>query len=159
MLDASQLIREELIFPNLEAQDNLDAVGQLADQLKARGFVRDTFKAAVLKREQIYPSGLPMPGHKIAIPHTDAEHVIAPTIAFARLTRPVPWHVMGDPSESMDVQLVSMFALNDPKEVSTFLVQLITVYQDSEILGKLLKASSTREIMDTLKAAMAAQQN
>ena len=68
-----------------------------------------TFPDAILERERLYPSGPPMEGHKIAIPHTDAEHVNQSMILFARLAKPLEFASMGDPDEKISIQLISMF--------------------------------------------------
>jgi glucitol operon activator protein len=59
---------------NMEAPDKREAIAVLADALRAAGKVRETFLEAVLQREAEFPTGLPIPGAAIAIPHTARLH-------------------------------------------------------------------------------------
>ncbi|MCF7934526.1 MAG: PTS sugar transporter subunit IIA [Spirochaetia bacterium] len=129
---------------NLNASTKEEALTIMAERLYELGYVKQTFKEAILDREAHYPSGLPMEGEKIAIPHTDAEHVTQSVICFAQLTQPVEFSVMGDPSQSVSVQMISMFALKEKKEIGHLLEVLITTYQDAALL-KELKASNDVE--------------
>ena len=60
------MIHKELIFLDLEAKDKQQAISLLADKLLAAGKVRDTYKDAVLIREQTYPTGLPRASSRFA---------------------------------------------------------------------------------------------
>jgi len=46
---------------------------------------------------------LPMEGHKIAIPHTDATHVKESAICFARLAKSVTFQCMGDSDIEIEI--------------------------------------------------------
>ena len=95
-----------------------------------------------------------MEGHKIAIPHTDAEHVNKSVILFARLANPLEFASMGDPDEKLQVQLVSMFALAEKKQIGYLLEVLITAYSDNEVLDAILKAPSAKAIYGILRKAV-----
>ena len=144
------VLREDCIIENLEATSKEEALTAMSNILLARGYVKESFPEAILEREKHYPSGLPMEGHKIAIPHTDAEHVNKSVILFARLANPLEFASMGDPDEIIQVSLISMFALAEKKEIGKMLEALITAYSNNDVLDAVLKASSAREIYDIL---------
>ncbi|HKK48096.1 MAG TPA: PTS sugar transporter subunit IIA, partial [Alkalispirochaeta sp.] len=123
----------------------------MAQHLVQTGYCHESFVDAILERERIHPSGLPMPGHKIAIPHTDADHVKRSVILFARLKNPVPFRSMGDPHERLPVQMISMFALHEKKRTGDMLETLITVYQRHEVLDAILNAGDRDEIYELLR--------
>jgi len=148
------MVREDLILTNLTAASRDDALTQMASTLVESGLCTPEFPAAILQREHEHPSALPMEGHKIAIPHTDAEHVIDSTIMFARLTRPVFFQAMGSPEKRIPVRLISMFALRESSMIGDLLETLITAYQDNKLLNDLLYARSRREIFTLLQRAM-----
>lgn len=147
----SDLVRPECVFENLIATSRDEALTTMARYLVDGGYCHESFVDAILERERIHPSGLPMPGHKIAIPHTDADHVKRSVILFARLKNSVPFRSMGDPHERLPVQMISMFALQEKKLTGDMLETLITVYQRHEILDAILNACDGEEIYAVLR--------
>jgi PTS system galactitol-specific IIA component len=148
------VLKEDCIIDNLEAATKEEALTTMCKLLLSKGYVKDSFPAAILEREKLYPSGLPMEGHKIAIPHTDAEHVNESVILFARLAKPIEFSSMGDPDEKLQVQLISMFALKEKKKIGFLLDVLINAYSDNDVLDAILKASSATEIYKILFEAV-----
>lgn len=148
------LVKPEFVLHDLEYSTQNDVLRSMAGLLVKRGFCRASFIDAILERERLHPSGLPMPGPKIAIPHTDAEHVHRSVILFARLTQPVEFRSMGDPEERLQIQLVSMFALKEKRLIGDLLETLITVYQNEEILTSLLDAPDSLSMYRILHHAV-----
>ncbi|MEX2442895.1 MAG: PTS sugar transporter subunit IIA [Alkalispirochaeta sp.] len=153
-LQFSDLVHPECVFENLEARSRDEALATMAQYLVDSGYCHKTFPDAILERERIHPSGLPMLGHKIAIPHTDADHVKSSVILFARLKSPVSFFSMGAPDERIPVQMISMFALKEKKLIGDMLETLITVYQHHEVLDAILNASDGEEIYALLRDAV-----
>ncbi|MDR1308264.1 MAG: PTS sugar transporter subunit IIA [Treponema sp.] len=153
-MKVEDILKEDCIIENLEASTREEVLSAMCGVLLDKGYVKESFPAAILERERLYPSGLPMEGHKIAIPHTDAEHVNESVILFARLARPVEFSSMGDPDEKLQVQMVSMFALKEKKNIGFLLEVLITTYSDSAVLDAILKAPSVKAIYDILYEAV-----
>ncbi|MDR2143934.1 MAG: PTS sugar transporter subunit IIA [Treponema sp.] len=149
-----EILKEDCIIERLDAATKEEALVSMCAVLAEKGYVKDSFPDAILERERLYPSGLPMEGHKIAIPHTDAEHVNESVLLFARLARPVEFSSMGDPDEKIQVQLVSMFALKEKKKIGFLLDVLINAYSDTDTLDAILKASSAKEMYDILYKAV-----
>lgn len=144
------MIKKELIFVDYTVQDRDNALSIMAECLHEKGYVKETYLEAVLERERIFPSGLPMEEHKIAIPHTDSDHVNRSAILFMRLKEPVEFGVMGAPEEKIRVKMISMLALKEKKEIGKLLETLINVYQKTEIMEEILKAPSGEEIYQIL---------
>jgi PTS system galactitol-specific IIA component len=149
-----EVLKEDCIIENLKVKTKEEALTAMCGILLAKGYVKDSFLQAILERERLYPSGLPMEGHKIAIPHTDAEHVNESVILFARLEDPVEFSSMGDPDEKILVRLVSMFALKEKKKIGFLLDVLITAYSDNDTLEAILRAPSAKEIYKFLYKAV-----
>jgi PTS system galactitol-specific IIA component len=145
-MTVKDILKEDCIIENLEAKTKEEVLTAMSRILFSKGYVKDSFQGAILERERLYPSGLPMEGHKIAIPHTDAEHVNNSVILFARLAQPVEFSSMGDPDEKLQVQLVSMFALKEKKKIGFLLDVLISAYSDNAVLDAILQAPSTGDI-------------
>ena len=150
------VLKEDCIIERLDAASKEEALNTMSNILLKRGYVKESFPEAIIEREKHYPSGLPMEGHKIAIPHTDADHVNKSIILFARLAKPLEFASMGDPDEKIQVSLISMFALAEKKDIGKMLEVLITAYSNNDILEAILNASSAKEIFDILYRSVGA---
>lgn len=148
------LIRPDFVLHDLDSGDREGVLREMASLLVDRGFCKPSFVEAILARERAHPSGLPMPGPKIAIPHTDAEHVERSVILFARLKRPVDFRSMGDPEQVLPVQLVSMLALKEKRLIGDLLETLITAYQNEQTLTDLLEAPDAGAMYAILRHAV-----
>ena len=99
-LKFGDLVHEDLILDDLSPSSREEALERMAENYVERGFCRPEFVQAILDREVAHPSALPMSGLKIAIPHTDAEHVNRSALLFARLRQPLEFRSMGDPNKN-----------------------------------------------------------
>lgn len=153
-LQFADLVTPELIVPDLPAANREEALRMMAEMLVQAEFCEPSFVEAILERERYHPSALPMAGHKIAIPHTDAIHVRRSAILFARLRRPVEFISMGSMDERLDVQMISMFALREKNLIGDLLETLISVYQHDEVLEALLRAEDRNRMYCILHDAV-----
>ena len=144
------MIHKELIFLDIEAKDKQEVISRLADALFAAGKVRDTYKQAVLAREEVDPTGLPLGEYNIAMPHTFAEHVIEPVIAVARLKKPVDFLEMGTADVHLPVSLVMMMAISNPQEQVGLLRRILRLLSDEETLQTVMASADTEEMYQAL---------
>ena len=138
MIVENKLTYELFAITPLCAQTAEDAIRQLGGYLQQQGIVRDTYIEAVLKREEIFPTGLPTPEIHVAIPHTDPEHVIKPAIAIGVLEKPVVFGEMGNSDSKLDVQLICMLAIAQSESLINLLEKLVLGFQDTEFLKSML---------------------
>jgi PTS system galactitol-specific IIA component len=145
------LIKEELIFTklNVETTDNL--FRELSDNLIRNGYVKKSFYESLRKREQVFPTGLALEEYNVAIPHTDAEHVIKPCISIAILDNPIKFKCMEDETVYVDVNVVFMLGLNEGHNQLEMLQQLIQLIQNKSILKQMLKAKNGVEIIKIIE--------
>jgi len=144
------LIHSEFILYKLEASDKEAALSQMASFLIQKGCCHKSFKEAILQRERVNPSALPLQGFNIAIPHTDAEHVIQSSLLLASLKKPINFQTMGSPNNITPVFIISMFALKEAEEIGNMLSELITAYQKKELRQSIWKARSQEHIYEIL---------
>jgi PTS system galactitol-specific IIA component len=104
----------------------------------------------VLDRELSYPTGLQARVTGVAVPHTDTTHVLLPAVAVATLKQPIIFNGMGAPDTKIDVYIVIMLAVHDPKEVITVLRKIIGIVQNDDAINKMLAAKKTFEIKEIL---------
>jgi len=142
------LLVQSAIVLKYPAENAEDIVNVLGRRLFEDGYTRESFVQAALDREEEMPTGLPLNGsYNAAIPHTDVEHVIKPGVAFATLKSPVIFQNMAVPEESVDVSLVFLLALDQPKAQIGMLQQIAGILQDPQIIKDLMNASECEDII------------
>ncbi|WP_040206989.1 PTS sugar transporter subunit IIA [Neobacillus jeddahensis] len=123
----------KITFFELEASDRQEALRKMAESLYAAELVSASFHDGIVAREESFPTGLAVEPYGIAIPHTDADMVITPQIAFASLKNPVKFQMMGSGGE-IDVSLIFMLALKKAEDQLTMLQRLMEIFQDRALL-------------------------
>jgi PTS system galactitol-specific IIA component len=146
----SPVLPEALVLLDLAADDAAAAMRTLATQLYRQGFVKASYIEAVLQREAVYPTGFPtvIP---VALPHTDVEHCLRPALAIARLTQPVSFGMIGDPTQTVETRLIFMLSVTDPAAQVRWLRRLVDCFQQPELLGRVLEAASAAEVVALLQ--------
>jgi PTS system galactitol-specific IIA component len=130
-------IDENLIMLGLDAGKNEDVLAQMAQVLQQQGYVKESYKEAVIARERIFATGLPTESYGVAIPHTDIVHVAEPAICVARLKNPVDFVIMGEEEATVPVNLVFMLAMKEQHAQLDLLQKLMAILQDQEAMGYL----------------------
>lgn len=140
---------ESVTFFKLEVEERSEILKVMAQALYEKGLVMETFEKAVLEREEVFPTGLPLGTYGVAIPHTDAEHVVRSQMAFASLKNPVTFRMMGT-GENMEVSLVFMLALKQSDDQLTMLQRLVEIFQDATRLEEFAACQSHEEFKQVL---------
>jgi len=135
----------------LKAAHAEEVIRQLGDRLMKAGYVRGSFVEAALARERSIPTGLPLNGKfNAAIPHTEIEHVIKPGIGMATLAEPVVFHNMVSPDETVEVRLVFVLALDQPKSQIEMLQEIAKVLQNPDLVTNLVNAQNLEHVYQAL---------
>ncbi|SFL36795.1 PTS sugar transporter subunit IIA [Pelosinus propionicus] len=140
----------DLVILHMEAETSNEIIQNLGALMFAKGYVRDSYIKAVLERERNLPTGLPIGDFCVAIPHTDSGHVNRSTIAITTLKKPTIFHSMVNPEEILNVEVVFLLAVKDPNLQIQLLKNLMSVFQNKELLIKVRDASSKEEISELL---------
>src|SRR5512142_199627 len=131
----SDFLVPEAVILGMDAATASEVIHNLGGKLLSAGYVRETFIEAVLEREKTIPTGLPLSGkHNAAIPHTDIEHVIKPGLGMATLVKPVVFNNMISPEEKVEVRLVFVLALEQPKSQIEMLQEVAQVLQRPDVV-------------------------
>lgn len=145
------MIQEDLIFASVNVTTKEEIISLLAKKLLDMGKVKDTYKDAVLTREESYPTGLSLGKYCIAMPHTFAEHVIEPAIAVAKLENPVTFLEMASTDSKLSVSLVLMMAISNPQEQLVLLRKILRLFSDEEVIDTLMQSKTAEEMYKTLR--------
>jgi len=148
------MISEDLIFLRENFKSANDVISFLSEQLKNYSYVNEGFLVAVLERESKFPTGLYLGDINVAIPHTDIKYAKKSGIAIARLNKPVNFRRMDNPDEEINVSLVFLLSVVDPKEYVNFLSKLTASFGDSSFVKKLYLAESKEDFSKSLKESL-----
>lgn len=141
-----QFLKEELIKLHLvcDSQDQLFDI--MYEEAFKRGYVSESFIGKIKEREAVFPTGLNMNNYNVAIPHTDPECVFEQFIGVVTLEKPVPFRLMDDNTQEVDVNVVLMLGLNQPHSQLAVLQQLMQVIQDENNIEQILQAETSKDI-------------
>jgi galactitol PTS system EIIA component len=145
------VISDKLIEIGIGTAVKAEAIKILADKLKAEGYVRDGYYENVMKREEVFPTGLPsvIP---IALCHTEAQYVKQSALAVGTLKKPIEFCEMGTPDNFVKVEMIFLLALNDPKEQIPWLQKMMATFKSKEDLEKIKNASDPKSLAEYLQA-------
>lgn len=144
------LLKHDLIQLDWEVADQDEFFNRMSDKLLGRGYVKESFLTAIKAREQAYPTALPTQPEAIAIPHSDAEHIIEPFIASTRLASPVTWHEMANNDETHAVRFIFMLGFTQEDGHVEVLQTLLENFQDPEFMKRLGQARTEDEYVTAL---------
>lgn len=142
------MYRRELCWAALSAHSAEEAMGVMGLALEQCGCVKPSFQRALLDREAASPTGLPLAGRKVAIPHTDPEHVNTPAIAVCTLSSPVSFGEMGNPEQLLPVEIIAMLAFPDHESSQQSLFRLIERFQQEAFVEQLCAAPDAQALFD-----------
>ena len=141
---------EEIVQLDITPKDSTEALSIVSDELIKKNVVKESYKDAIIKREEEFPTGLNAPSCGIAIPHTDAIHVNKPQIAIARLAQPVKFLQMGDGAD-VEAKLIFMLALKEPHAQLETLQKLMALIQNETAVAELIAAKDSKTVINVLK--------
>ena len=78
------------------------ALAHIGEEMLAKGVVHDSYPAALLEREAIYPTGIALERHAVAIPHCEATHAKSAAIYLIRPDKPVNFQQADDDGDIAD---------------------------------------------------------
>lgn len=141
----SGIVSSRFVYRQLAVADTDALFETVGADLHSAGRVCDTFVAGLKTREAKYPTGISVSGG-VAIPHTDAEHVLEDTIAVVTLAEPVHFGSMGGGEERVNVTTVFLLALHDPSQHMTFLSRVVKGLQNEEFVQELHSSQDAASI-------------
>lgn len=143
-------IYKDLLFCNYEADTFDQVISFLGSRLFKARKVSSDFVENVLKREYDFPTGLPTQPYGVAIPHTEQEYVYDTCLSFCTLKNPVMFKSMLGDGSDVPVKFVFLLASKDSNGHMSFMKNIMTAFQSSDIQRNLAEAKSSEELYTTL---------
>ncbi|ECL4818666.1 PTS sugar transporter subunit IIA [Salmonella enterica] len=112
---------------------------RLAESLQADGLVKPGFTDGVLEREKVYPTGIFMETHSVAIPHTEFEHVNRTGFAIGINLAGVEFQRTDEPEESVVPQIVVMMAIDKTCEKVAIIQSLFALLANRDRVNDIVK--------------------
>ena len=145
------LLDETLIFMNVEAPDYETLLHDLSGKLQEKGYVKDGYADAVIRREKLYPTGLPTNIMKVAVPHAiERDYVLEPRVLVATLKEPVAFKEMGDGVRDVMVNIVFLLAVCGSNDQLTILQKIVGLFSENNAMAELKQAATTSELYQIL---------
>lgn len=150
---------KDLVFC-LEADNQEQLFDQVATLLEDKKVVTDTYRAALIEREKMFPTGLDMEFlgkdlPNVAIPHTDTIHNLTENVVVVRLAKPVTFHNMIAPDKEVEVSLLFFIINNSSSSQTNILAQLMDFFTGNGHLEALSKITEPEALFQYISEATA----
>lgn len=123
-----ELFRDDLMW-EISARDKSDAISQICDALREKGYVSEDFEEKLWQQERLTATSI---GNRVAIPHVFDEHVRKEFIAVVRLKHRILW----DKEEQADVLFVMAVRPEQIPDASGFILRYKELYSKN---GKIIR--------------------
>jgi PTS system galactitol-specific IIA component len=127
-------ILENIQVLKLDKKNKEEVLEDLSNAAINAGYAKSGYLEAILEREEEYPTGLHTPEIEVAIPHADAEWANAPSLTIGLLEHPVIFKPMGGEGGDVDVEIVFMLTIKEPKQQIKFLQAFSTLMAEPQLL-------------------------
>jgi len=117
-----------------------EALAHIGEEMLAKGVVHDSYPLALLEREAVFPTGIALERHAVAIPHCEAIHARSPAIYLIRPDKPVKFQQADDDAE-IGVSLIIALIVENPTAQLKLLRRLFSELQNPNVLDALLSTS------------------
>ena len=117
-----------------------EALAHIGEEMLAKGVVHDSYPQALLEREAVFPTGIALERHAVAIPHCEAMHARTPAIYLIRPDKPVKFQQADDDAE-IGVSLIIALIVENPTAQLKLLRRLFSELQNPNVLDALLSTS------------------
>ncbi|MGL5968866.1 MAG: PTS galactitol transporter subunit IIA [Kluyvera sp.] len=115
------------------------ALAHIGEEMLAKGVVHESYPQALLEREAVFPTGIALERHAVAIPHCEATHAKSPAIYLIRPDKPVHFQQADDDAE-IGVSLIIALIVENPTAQLKLLRRLFSELQNPNVLDALLSA-------------------
>lgn len=143
------MLQNDIVFLGEKSENSSAFLSSISDKLVELGYVKGSFKEAILAREEKFPTAIATEKYNLAIPHTDSEHVIKPGVAFVKFDSPCRFKEMCTDTD-IDVNMAFVLLVTEKEEQVSLLSKLMGLFSENELLESLYSEESMAKIVDVL---------
>ena len=149
MLCIKEMMHENLVLLDIEAEGKYDALRNIASRLQRQGVIPENAeKEFYLRLEKKEMQSSTAVGNGIAIPHVYFEAVPKPVIVFVRFARPIDYNAPD--GEPVDKIFLLMGPKRDNTEYLRILARLAHLFKDNDFHRKLSEALSAEAVLNAV---------
>lgn len=149
-----ELLKPELVFVDIDAEDTEDLFRQMQVRLDSMGYIKDNWLDAMLERERSYATGLQTPTIGVAIPHAD-NCVNKAYIAVIKPVKPVTFQPMGGIGDEVEAELVINLGIMREGGQVEMLQALMRIFMDDAAVADIMAQNTPEDLVATIKAHLA----
>ena len=147
------VLDEKNIILDCDAQDWEQVIRIAGARLRENGYIDDAYIEAIIEREKEYPTGLPTDDVITALPHANSGAVYKTGVCVVRLAHPVDFRNMGDPEETLPVEMAFVLAnASGPDAHLEDLQELMDCFTRVGLLADLKRAQSVAAFQEVFAA-------
>jgi len=148
-MNYQDMLQQDLIFLNIDAEDRVDLYQQVANRLLALGYVKDSYELALNNREDEFPTGIVSDYISIALPHANPENINKPFVCVVTTKKPVQLLQMGYNTEEQ-AKTFFFLGITHPDDQLMLLQQFMALIQDQEFVETFNNISDSSEMFNYL---------
>lgn len=120
----------KILTKRSDARSWKEALKELGSYLFEEKIIKKEYINSIIKREKKFPTGLELPYDvNIAVPHGDIRFVKKSAVLISILSSPIKFRKMDAPEKKIDVHLIFVIALNNPKGYIKFLSKITKFFR------------------------------
>lgn len=143
------MLNNDLVFMNLDYKSSDEFLKYISDELLKKGYVKENFKKAIMKREEEYPTAIKTEKYNLAIPHTDSKFVNKPGIAFVNFKSRCHFKEMCTDND-IDVDMAFILLVTDKDKQVVLLSKLMTLFSNNKFLENLHDENNISKIVELI---------
>lgn len=147
----NKLFTKDLIFIDFDCNSKEDFFEKISSILLEKGYVKPTFKAAIMERERNFPTGLRTVPFHVAIPHTDPENIIKPFITVIRPVKPIEFFEMGTDDVLVQAQIMFLLGIHKSEAQIPLLQSLMEMFMEESVMNELITINDKSTLLQILK--------
>jgi galactitol PTS system EIIA component len=147
-------LEPDLIFLNQENVTRDELFTQVSQQLLNKGLVKESYLDAIIARENDHPTAMQLANMVVAIPHVDVEHVNEERLVVATSKSGIEFKSAEEFDATVDSNVIFFLLLKNKDDHLQFLVKLMGLFRQSDVMNKLLNATTPNEIISTLNESL-----
>lgn len=142
------VLKENQIFLNFEAEDKEQAIEKFIAALEETGSIKepDALKDAIFEREKLGTTGV---GGGIAMPHARSSAIKDLTVAFFRSDKGIDFKSIDD--QPVNIIFVLLAPVSSGGPYLKLLAKISRLLRSDEFRSALLEAKDAKEIMENIR--------
>ncbi len=147
-------LEPELILLNEAPLDRNTVFRTVSNLLLAKNYVEPSYPDALVAREENHPTAMQLEKMGVAIPHVDVEHVREEKLVVVTCPEGIVFNQAEDPDSTMKVNVIFFLLLKEKDAHLDFLMKLISLFQRSNEMDKILWAKSKDDVIKILAESL-----